>query len=73
MNWFYVLNGQQNGPVSEAQLDELARAGTVKADTLVWAEGMPNWVPYSQARQPSVPGQLQSGQCANCGTSTAAG
>ena len=57
MNWYYVINGQQTGPITEAQLEELARAGTIKADTLVWAEGMPNWVPYSQARQPVMPGQ----------------
>jgi hypothetical protein len=57
MNWYYVINGQQSGPVTEAQLDDLARAGTIKADTLVWAEGMANWLPYSQARSGGVPGQ----------------
>jgi hypothetical protein len=57
MNWYYVINGQQTGPVTEAQLDELARAGTIKSDTLVWAEGMANWLPYSQARGAGVQGQ----------------
>jgi hypothetical protein len=50
MNWYYVENGQQRGPLTEAQLDDLAKAGTIKSDTLVWAEGMANWLPYSQAR-----------------------
>lgn len=64
MNWFYVLNGQQVGPVTQAQLEELAQAGTIKADTLVWREGLSNWLPYSQAMggtavagQPPVMGQ----------------
>jgi hypothetical protein len=57
MNWYYVINGQQTGPVTEAQLDDLARTGAIKADTLVWAEGMANWLPYSQARSGGVPGQ----------------
>jgi uncharacterized RDD family membrane protein YckC len=50
MNWFYVQNGAQAGPVDDAQLDELARAGTVSADSLVWREGMANWEPYRTAR-----------------------
>ncbi len=50
MNWYYVENGQQKGPVTQDQLDELARQGTIKADTLVWTDGMANWLPYSQAR-----------------------
>lgn len=50
MNWYYVENGQQKGPVTQDQLDELARQGTIKADTLTWTDGMANWLPYSQAR-----------------------
>ncbi|MCI0537627.1 MAG: RDD family protein [Verrucomicrobiales bacterium] len=43
MNWYYANAGQQVGPISEADFDGLVRAGTVKADTLVWREGMANW------------------------------
>ena len=50
MNWYYVENGQQKGPVTQDQMDELARQGTIKADSLVWTDGMANWLPYSQAR-----------------------
>jgi len=50
MNWYYVDAGQQAGPVDDAQLQELARSGKVQADTLVWREGMENWLPYSQAK-----------------------
>lgn len=50
MNWYFVENGQQKGPVTQDQLDELSRQGAIKADTLVWTDGMANWLPYSQAR-----------------------
>ena len=50
MIWYYVQNGAQAGPVDEAQLLELARAGTVQSETLVWKEGMANWEPYRVVR-----------------------
>src|SRR5215212_6330358 len=54
MNWFYVDAGQQAGPVDEAQLDELRRTGKIQPETLVWREGMPNWLPYREARPEPV-------------------
>jgi uncharacterized RDD family membrane protein YckC len=50
MNWFYVQNGAQAGPVDDSQLDDLLRAGTVTSDSLVWREGMATWEPYRVAR-----------------------
>jgi hypothetical protein len=50
MNWFYVEAGQQAGPVEEAVLDGLFRAGRIQADTLVWREGLANWQPYREVR-----------------------
>lgn len=55
MNWFYVQNGAQAGPVDDAQLDELVRAGTIAAEGLVWREGMANWEPYRTARGVAPP------------------
>src|SRR5688500_6356560 len=59
MTWFYVDAGQQAGPVPDEQLDELVRNGKVRGDTLVWREGLANWLPYAQARpegiQPPAP------------------
>jgi uncharacterized RDD family membrane protein YckC len=54
MNWYYVDAGQQAGPVEDAQLEELQRAGRIQADTLVWHEGMANWQPYSEAKSPGL-------------------
>jgi hypothetical protein len=42
-NWFYAANGQQQGPFGDAQLRDLITNGTVRADTLVWTEGMAGW------------------------------
>ena len=77
MDWFYALNGQQLGPVTDAQLDELIRAGTLAPDTLVWREGMGDWQPHSTARPatPSdslppliAPAAAQTGtRCVECG------
>src|SRR5262245_59027598 len=50
MNWYYVSAGQRLGPVDDAQIDALVRAGQIQADTLVWYEGMANWLPYGQVR-----------------------
>ena len=43
MTWYYADAGRQVGPVEEAALDDLVRAGVVRDDTLVWRDGMPNW------------------------------
>jgi GYF domain 2 len=42
-NWFYAASGQQQGPFGDAQLRDLITNGTVRADTLVWTEGMAGW------------------------------
>jgi uncharacterized RDD family membrane protein YckC len=74
MNWYYVQQGKQAGPVTNEQLDEMVRGGSVTADTLVWREGLAEWTPYSQAKSGAAPGQpgvaAEPGPeavCAECG------
>ena len=50
MDWYFANNGQQSGPISEAQLDELASNGGINSNTLVWRQGMTSWQPYRTAR-----------------------
>ena len=50
MNWHYVKDNTQTGPVDQAALEALFRAGTINASTLVWSPGMESWLPYSEAR-----------------------
>lgn len=48
MEWYYSNNGQQAGPVSQDQLAELFRNGTVKPFDLVWNETMTEWTPIGK-------------------------
>ena len=54
-NWFYAANGQQQGPFGDVQLRDLIANGTVRADTLVWTEGMAGWQKAAE-----VPGLMAS-------------
>ena len=54
--WFFAANGQQQGPYPEAQFRDLIASGTVRADTLVWAEGMAGW-----QKAGDVPGLMPAG------------
>ena len=54
-NWFYAANGQQQGPFGDVQLRDLIGNGTVRADTLVWTEGMAGWQKAAE-----VPGLMTS-------------
>ena len=44
MNYFIIVNNQQQGPFT---IDELKLQG-ITAETLVWADGMPQWTPAWQ-------------------------
>ena len=55
MKWFYVENGQQAGPVEETDFSELIRTGKLRAETLVWREGLANWEPFSKACPNAAP------------------
>jgi uncharacterized RDD family membrane protein YckC len=49
MPWYYEVNREQRGPVSDEELAKLVQSGVVRAETLVWREGWPDWRPYGQA------------------------
>ncbi len=48
MDWYYVENDRQVGPVNDGNFNRLLKEGTVKPDTLVWRDGMEKWAPYSR-------------------------
>lgn len=58
--WYYVKNNERCGPVEPAQLKQLADAGEIQRDCLVWRVGMANWVEAEQVQglfpQPVQPG-----------------
>ena len=41
--WHYMKNGAQTGPATTDELKALITSGAIKADTLVWREGLPAW------------------------------
>ena len=48
MAWYYVKAGQQAGPVTDDELEALARNGEIQPASLVWKEGMAQWEAYSK-------------------------
>ncbi len=59
MKWFYAQGPQRQGPVSTEQLIALVKDGVVADDTLVWREGMTDWLPFASVKGgvlPPVPG-----------------
>ena len=60
--FYYSLNGQQQGPVSEDQLRQMVATGTLTPDTLVWREGMAQWQPLASV----VAGISSTVQCSVC-------
>jgi hypothetical protein len=44
VEWYYLdANRNQIGPISYSQLSKITHEGQIKADTLVWSQGMANW------------------------------
>jgi hypothetical protein len=56
MSWYYATGGQQFGPITDAELEQLVRGGTITAETLVWREGMTDWQPYARTRPSTTTG-----------------
>ena len=72
MPWYYVEAGAQKGPLDDDTFISLVTSGTIRAETLVWREGMRDWTPYatvagvgSAGAAPAVlaPGQAACGEC----------
>ncbi len=55
MNWYYAVGQQQQGPVTEQQLQALAKDGVITGDTLVWREGLTSWQPWRTVGGPAMP------------------
>jgi hypothetical protein len=56
--WYFGENGQQAGPVGDAEFSALIAAQRITPATLVWHDGMREWVPLSQVMATGgMPGQ----------------
>jgi hypothetical protein len=57
----YTENGITRGPLTIRQIRDLARAGQIQAQTLVWKEGYPGWVPAGSVKGLLPPTQVAPG------------
>ncbi len=46
-NWYYSQDGQQQGPIAEAELQQKVQSGQLASSSLVWKQGMGDWVAAS--------------------------
>jgi len=46
--WYYVIDGKQQGPVPESNLISLLDCEEIAPKTLVWMQDMEKWIPASQ-------------------------
>jgi hypothetical protein len=49
--WYYTQQGQQRGPVSTAELKQLAVTNQLLPTDLIWREGLPKWVPAGSTKE----------------------
>ena len=62
--WFYEWSGDRLGPVTTDEILSLYRAGKLNGQSLIWRDGLGDWIPFStselaaSAGPPPVPGNL---------------
>lgn len=54
-NWYIAIGGQQQGPFSQAQIQQGLAAGIYNRDTLVWRQGFANWLTVAQVPELQQP------------------
>lgn len=57
MNWYYQCNDESRGPVSEETFRSLIANGSIRPDTLVWHDGMSEWLQLAVAAPTLVLGE----------------
>ena len=75
MEWYYAIEKEQVGPVSDSEFEDLVRKGTITSNTLVWNRTMTDWTAYGQVAgkpQDTRTGKTPTGDsrllhCSECG------
>jgi hypothetical protein len=57
--WYTAIDGKQGGPFTDERLREMISIGAVRADTLVWCDGMSAWTRAGEI--PGLTSALRSG------------
>jgi len=50
VQWYYARDDKQHGPVTAAELKQLAASGRLHAVDLIWREGMEEWTPAGRLK-----------------------
>jgi hypothetical protein len=53
--WYLARNGQQFGPISEAEMAKLVELGHLQSTDLLWRDGFPDWRPAMVVFPPRGP------------------
>src|SRR6185437_8748690 len=69
--WYFMSGGEQQGPVTAAQLKGLASTGTLKPDDLVWNQTMTEWVAARRVKGLPFAGQPAATKTAVASSATA--
>ena len=48
MDWYYLDNGQETGPLSKEEMQALVKSGTIVTDTQIRNEKSKDWITYGQ-------------------------
>jgi hypothetical protein len=69
MNWYYLVDSEQQGPIEDSEFARLVKSGTITEATLLWREGLSEWKPYRELCAASVQAETSrlGGQCIECG------
>lgn len=59
--WYYGSHGEQSGPVPGDEIRAMIAAGSIGAGTLLWREGMEQWLPLGQVPEfAGIPGGVEA-------------
>lgn len=47
-DWYFVENGERQGPISKSEVLGFVSSGRINADTYLWTKGMDNWKHLSE-------------------------
>jgi len=50
IEWYYAKDDQPCGPISPVELRQFAAQGALREETLVWREGMSEWIPAGKVK-----------------------
>ena len=55
-SWYVAVNGQTIGPFSHEQMIAGIRSGQYQQTSMVWREGLSDWLPVQQVKELVDPG-----------------